>query len=286
MAFSRRPGCLDQNSSDLPAVVPGPLGIHFGESPEALNYLNGAAPGPLGFSCHATQESSESLLGVGRLHFSLSWDNDLLLWDYDPERLLEDPNLNPSFVQAAHEVLSTAVRLGLRAKIHEAFRTPEESDRKHALWKAHKGGRAAPAWRSCHNYGIAMDVWLFDRKGKYIDNHVKGWYSRYKALASAAKFAGFVWGESFGDGDADHFEFHPKWSNGASGSFLLQVKEWAQKAALLRPNASTLPNNTIGPVPEPDQASWMPYFWWAAGIEGFPPPPDFLAKNQPPTQLG
>jgi hypothetical protein len=256
--------------------------VNDAASPEAPSDLLGDSPGPLGCNDYAAAEANDSLLGVGRLHLTLSLDKDLLVWDYDPDRLLDDPNLSPSFAEAAHQALAGAVRFGLRPKVHEAYRTPEESDRKHKRWKEGKGGRAAPAWRSCHNYGLAMDVWLYDRKGKYIDNHVKGWYTQYKLLAKAS--SGFVWGEGFGDGDADHFEFHPNWPQGANGDFLLQVKGWAQQAAVAVPGASTLPNNQVGPVPEPSATAWMPFFWWAAGAGGSPPLATFLAGDPPPKQ--
>jgi hypothetical protein len=251
-------------------------------SPDSPPDLLGDTPGPLGCNDYADPDSYDSPLGVGRLHLTLSWDKDLRLWDYDPGRLLNDPNLSPGFVEAAHRILAKAVRKGLRPQVHEAYRTPEESDRKYRLWKQKKGGRAAPAWRSCHNYGLAMDVWLYDRKGKYIDNHVKGWYRLYKLLAEAAD--GFVWGANFGDGDADHFEFHPKWPSGANGDFLLRVKAWAQQAAVSMPGAGVLPDHRVGAVPEPRVTTWMPFFWWAAGVGGPPPTAAFLAKNPPPQQ--
>jgi len=203
-------------------------------------------------------------------------------WDYDPNLLLDSSDLSPGFVEAAHRMLKNAVQRGLRPKVHEAYRSPEESDRKHRLWKEGKGGRASPGWRSCHNYGLAMDVWLYDRHGNYIDNHVKGWYALYKALAKEAN--SFVWGEGFGDGDADHFEFHPNWSQGADGHFLLKVKVWAEQAAVSGPGAGTLPDNQVGPVPEPKANAWMSFFWWAAGAGGSPPTADFLGKNPPPQQ--
>ena len=237
-------------------------------------------PGPLGWNDHASPDSCESLLGIERLHLTVSWDRDLHLWDYDPLLLLDDPKLSPNFVQAAHRALATAVQTGLCAQVHEAYRSPEESERKHKLWKKHKGGRAADAWRSCHNYGLAMDVWLYDRKQSYIDNHVKGWYTQYKHLAKALTAEGFFWGEGFGDGDSDHFEFHPNWKKGADGAFLLQVKNWAEGAALSMPGAASLPNGQAGPPREPSPDAWMPFYWWAAGAGGSAP----AGFKAPPTQ--
>ena len=111
-------------------------------------------------------------------------------------------------------------------------------------------------------------MWLYDRNQNYSDNHVKGWYTLYKQLAAACKSEGFFWGEAFGDGDSDHFEFHPNWKQGANGSYLLEVKEWAEQAALSAPGLAALPNGQAGPVQEPSSSVWMPFFWWAAGAGG------------------
>ena len=97
-------------------------------------------------------------------------------------RLDADERLCPEFVEKPHLALQRAVSYGLRPEVHEAYRSPEESDKKHAKWKKKKGGRAAPAWHSVHSYGLAMDVWLFDRKKHYISNKTKGWYPLYKLL--------------------------------------------------------------------------------------------------------
>jgi len=261
-------------------LTPGSLGINDAASPDKIGSLLGDTPGPLGCNDHATPDLFDGILGDWRLHSSLTLDD--VTWDYDPDSLLEDPGLNPDFVQAAKKALLSAVHLGLHPRVHEAYRTPEESARKHKRWKQHKGGKAGDAWKSCHNYGLAMDVYLYDRKQRYIDNHVKGWYKQYKQLASAAIAEGFVWGESFDD--SDHFEFHPKWDDGANGSFLLEVKVWAEQAAMTLPDAPSLPKNQFGPPPEPGPSLWMPIFWWAAGACGSPPPGEFLSKNSPPGQ--
>jgi len=282
MAHSRKKFGLDPFG--LCPFTPGPLGVNDAASPGKPADLWGDTPGPLGCNDYAAPESYESVLGVGKLHLTLSPDKDLIFWDYDPKNLLAGPELNPDFAEAAHDSLAAAVRAGLRPRVHEAYRTPEESDRKHKLWLAKKGGRAAAAWRSCHNYGLAMDVWLYDRRERYIDNHVKGWYAEYKKLAKISQGKGFFWGEGFGDGDSDHFEFHPGWKKGADGTFLLKVKQWAEQAALSLPGASTLPNGASGPVPVPAPDVWMPFFWWAAGAGGSSPPATFVSKSAAPVQ--
>lgn len=174
-------------------------------------------------------------------------------WNYDPQKHLDDPGVNPLFAKAAKSVLDAAEAAGLRPRVHEAYRSSERSDVLYKKWQAGKGSRAAPGWASCHNYGLAMDVYLYDATGKYIDNHVKGWYKEYKKLAKYARANGFVWGESFGDGDADHFEFHPNWPGGAGGDFLTRTRDWALELA------------------EGGAGSWLDFFWWAAGAGGAAP---------------
>lgn len=203
---------------------------------------------------------------------TFSWDRDLLLWDYDPNRLLEDEKLNPEFVELAHQALHSAVGLGLRPRVHEAYRSPAESDRKNSRWRSGKGGRAAPGWRSVHNYGLAMDVWLYDQNSRHIEPPAKGWYRQYKLLAKAC--SAFIWGEPFDD--ADHFEYHPKWAKPAGGDLLLQARTWAQKAA--SGGAAAGPSDI-------SETKWLPFFWWVAGARGGDPPPDrYLASNRPPVQ--
>lgn len=282
MANSLKPGPLGRDPFHL-CPYTGPLGINYAASPFAPTSLVGDTPGPVGCSNdYAALEADSSLLGLGSLHVTISLDKDLLLWDYDPDHLLDEPGLNPRFVRAAHQSLASAVRSGLRPKVHEAHRTPEKSGRKNQIWKGGGGHRAGAAWRSCHNYGVAMDVYLYDSKNKKIDYLVKGWHKQYKHLAKSAIAAGFVWGESFKD--ANHFEFHPNWRRGLDGPFLLRVKAWAQQAAISRLGASTLANGEIGPVPSPSlsESEWMPFLWWAAGTGGNPPSAAFLASNHPP----
>jgi hypothetical protein len=133
-----------------------------------------------------------------------------------------------------------------------------------------------------------MDVWLYDAKGRYIDNKVKGWYKLYKHLAQAA--SAFLWGAPFDD--ADHFEYHPNWQKPAKGKHLVTVKEWSLRAAMAQGKKTeydaradaTRRDQAADFIPEQD-INWMPYFWWAAGAhpeEG--PSQAFLAKDKPPIQ--
>ncbi len=206
----------------------------------------------------------------------------------DPGDLLGDPNVNPVMARAALAALDNAVADGLSPRVHEAFRDPARSDSLAARTKA-GGPQAAPGWSSCHNYGLGIDVYLYDAKGRYIDNKVKGWYKLYKRLAKFMIAAGFVWGESFGSGDSDHFEYHPNWSGGAGGALLTKVKAWAIETASPPPAAAPSPAGdpskaagkaapTSAARKDPPLERWLPYFWWAAGAGGTAPPAAQAAK--------
>lgn len=285
------PGSVGRNPFQLSPVTPGSLGCRDAADPEAGLHL-GDTPGSLGRNdCADPDAESPYGLGIGKLHMTLSWDKDLFLWDYDPNHLLEDDRLNPEFVEKAHQALKAAVGMGLRPKVHQAYRSPGESDELHKKYKAGKGGRAAPGWQSVHNYGLAMDVWLYDHKNRYIDNSVKGWYKLYKQLAKAA--SAFLWGEPFDD--SDHFEYHPNWKKPAGGHHLVGVRNWAMKAAVA--NNKLVKYDALAPearaggaqaqydfIPESDML-WLPYFWWAAGAKGADQPPaKYLASNRPPIE--
>lgn len=178
-------------------------------------------------------------------------------WSYDPDDLLDDSHVNAQFKAAAQKALAAAVAGGLRPQIAEVYRTPEESARKSKAYKSGKGGRAAPAWQSCHNYGLGMDVYLYDADGGMIDSDNKkkhpDWYKQVKQFAKTY-MGEFVWGEPIDD--TDHFEYHPNW-NGLAGAELMATRDWAQKVA----DGKT------------DYLEWIDYFWWKAGAGGREPAP-------------
>jgi hypothetical protein len=289
--MSRPAGSIGRDPFRLSPVTPGTLGCLDAADP-AFGLNLGDTPGPLGRNdCADPDARAPYGLGIGKLHMTFSRDKDLLLWDYDPKHLLQDDRLNPEFVEQAHRAMAAAVALGLRPRVHQAYRSPEESDRLSEKHKAHAGGRAAPAWQSVHNYGLAMDVWLYDRKSRYIDTKVRGWYKLYKLLAAAA--SSFLWGASFDD--SDHFEYHPNWERPAKGKHLISVRTWAMKTALAHGKMVKYDALASGPrlgqapaqrdfIPESD-IEWLPYFWWAAGAQSEDAPSDaYLRDNRPPIQ--
>jgi len=286
----RMPGCTGLDSF-IATRTPGPLGCQDAGGLNVFHIL-GDTPGPSGLNDWVGPDADARYgLGIPNLHATISRDQYLLLWDYDPERLLEDERLNPEFVELAHRALSLAVNFGLRPKVHEAYRSPQESDRKYAKWKSGRGGRAAAGWHSAHNYGLAMDVWLYDNRNRHVEPPAKGWYILYKLLAKAC--SRFLWGEPFDD--ADHFEYHPNWPKPAKGKFLDGVRNWAMSAAvangqLVQYDALTPEGSRGGSSAESDfisesEINWLPYFWWAAGVKGGNAPPNnYTASNKPPTQ--
>lgn len=289
--MSRPPISQTRDPFQRPSRTPGSLGCNDAADPNG-NFDLGDTPGSLGRN-DCADPNSESHYGFGLRKLYLHWvQTSGLPWDYDPSNLLEDDGLCPEFVERAHRALKLAVTLyDLRPVVHEAYRSPEESERKNQLYKKHKGGRAAPAWHSAHNYGLAMDVYLYDEKGRYIDNHTKGWYKLYTKLARAC--SDFLWGEPFDD--ADHFEYHPNWPDPVKGTLLMPARDWAMRAAVQ--NGKLTQYDAQAPkVPGRGEAQrdfipisdigWLPYFWWAAGAkQGAEAPPDsYLASNPRPIQ--
>jgi hypothetical protein len=144
--MSNPTGTIGRNPFHLQALSPGTLGCRDAADPSSPGVL-GFTPGTLGRNdCADPDAKSPYGFGIGNLHLTLSLDSSLLFWDYDPRQLLEDERLNPDFVEEAHRALRTAVQMGLRPRVHQAYRSPEESDALYKKYKAHTGARAAPAW--------------------------------------------------------------------------------------------------------------------------------------------
>lgn len=173
-------------------------------------------------------------------------------WDVDPNTLLDDMHVNPQLRSIALAALEKAKADGLRPRVQVAYRTPEESQREYELWQSGQGPRAAPAWQSAHNYGLAMDVYLYDENGGLIDFDNKeahpDWYRQVKNFATKY-MSEFVWGEPIND--TDHFEYHPNWQGLVKGALLLSTRDQAQQMT---------DGNT-------DYSVWIHYFWQIAGAE-------------------
>ena len=114
--------------------------------------------------------------------------------------------------------------------LYEVYRPGRRS---HQLYEDIKkeGTKAQDAWKSPHNYGIAVDIYLHDKNGKLINEkspiygspspknptptYPKSWYQFDSKLAQYMKEEGFEWADKpsvgKGIGDSPHYEYHPSW---------------------------------------------------------------------------
>jgi len=65
------------------------------------------------------------------------------------------PELIEAYVDLAEQLQQTT---GIVYRAYMGYRTPQEQARLYDNYKAGKGGKAAPAWQSAHQWGIAIDV--------------------------------------------------------------------------------------------------------------------------------
>jgi hypothetical protein len=134
---------------------------------------------------------------------------------------LSDKYLNPEMLDALGAALDAARKAGFKPMIGEAYRSPERSDSLYQAYINGKGGRAAPAWGSAHNYGVAVDILLVNSDGKIIPNNNNHDYTRY---AKYMKAEGFTWFTDYGKKGVDdgHFEYHPA-ITGLMGKDMLKI---------------------------------------------------------------
>ena len=65
-------------------------------------------------------------------------------------------------------------KLPYRYVPYMGYRSAGEQDALFKAWQAGKGGRAAPAWESAHNFGLAIDVEpIVDGHGSWEPEHYK-----------------------------------------------------------------------------------------------------------------
>jgi hypothetical protein len=291
MANSRPPFQLSLCTTVSPSPrTPGTLGLKDAGDPNVAARL-GDTPGPCGINDYGVPISPEK-----RLSFHLSPVHLARVWEYDPNLHLIDSRLNSAFLDAAKATLNEAVLIGLFPKVHEAYRSPERADALYQNWIKTGHAKANKAWETCHNYGFAMDVWMYNENARYEDRDSdrKGWAAYYKKFAAIATKNGFLWGEKFQGGDSDHYEYHPKWKHPVKGPFLKRIHEWAIAADAAAhkadpvPNANVKPPAKASPAPKVDGAGasgprWMTYVWWAAGLGGEAPPGDYLKQHPAPS---
>jgi peptidoglycan L-alanyl-D-glutamate endopeptidase CwlK len=103
--------------------------------------------------------------------------------------------------------IPAAKTISLTVKIICGTRDFAEQSRLYAQGRTTPGARVtnAKAGSSFHNYGVAVDIGLFDKQGRYIttDSHYNGFFGR------AGIPAGCVWGGNFKSfKDTPHLEWH------------------------------------------------------------------------------
>lgn len=129
---------------------------------------------------------------------------------FDPRGLLDDARLNPSFASALRKGLDDATKAGLRPEVREAYRTPERSAVLYRDYVNGTGHKAADAWVSLHNYGLAADIRLRGEDGKLLEGG-PALAQASQELRTHLERQGLVWGGT--EGDRPHWEYHPAWSD-------------------------------------------------------------------------
>lgn len=120
--------------------------------------------------------------------------------------------LHPKVQPFARAFVKLAAAGGVTIKITSGTRTYAEQD---ALFK--KGGvTKARGGQSNHNFGIAIDITIFNGKTPVWES------PKYKDLGQLGKSLGFEWGgdwKSFKD--EPHFQLRPPWAKGLSEQQML-----------------------------------------------------------------
>lgn len=103
------------------------------------------------------------------------------------------------FLEDILKLLAACRARGVDYWLTEGFRSYARSHQLRALFLEGKGGKAAPAGQSAHNFGLAVDL------ARDLDVKRKGLQPSWKAEdftvlgEEVAKFPHLVWGKSFGD---------------------------------------------------------------------------------------
>lgn len=118
-----------------------------------------------------------------------------------PAELVKRINLDllyPPFFERLLNVLAACRARGSDYYVTFGFRSWAEQHQLRALYLAGKGGKAAPAGLSAHNYGIAVDL-APDGDLKRPGLQPVWTDAAYVVLGEEVKRVGLVWGASFGD---------------------------------------------------------------------------------------
>lgn len=115
-----------------------------------------------------------------------------------------NPKAAPRFRDFMRKLIPAMAEKGIVAKIISGNRTFAEQDELYAHGRTKPGSIVTKArgGYSNHNFGIAVDIGLFDG-GKYLDDS-----PHYKAAGAIGKSVGLAWGGDWtGIIDEPHFEY-------------------------------------------------------------------------------
>ena len=176
-------------------------------------------------------------------------------WNFDPRNTLANPLVNPELRSHLLDAIKEAMNNEIHVKIAWAYRSPSESAALHAAGEH----AAANAWKSSHNYGMGIDIYVYDNNGKRIDSDTghENWYTYYKNLAKIMKKHGFVWFDDYckkctNKGDAGHFNYQPSWVPG-------KVNWKGERDKAIKESKENGKSGKLKP------ADWLPYMWNNAG---------------------
>jgi peptidoglycan L-alanyl-D-glutamate endopeptidase CwlK len=121
--------------------------------------------------------------------------------------------LHPVVEEKKNELVQKASDLGISIVITEGFRSKEEQDKLYAKGRTEEGNivTQSKGGQSYHNYGLAIDLAIQLKDGKFIWNMEYGGnnnnQSDWMEVVDIAKNLGFEWGGDWqGFKDYPHFQ--------------------------------------------------------------------------------
>ena len=137
----------------------------------------------------------------------------------DPAGLLDDPGMNPTFVERVEATLDQLRAEGWDARIAPSggFRSFAEQQRLYDQGRTTPGSivTGAEPGESWHNYGLATDIVPSNANGQPTWPDQSPFWAR---LGEVAEENGLYWGGNFGD--RPHVELHPGFTAGQAGRLI------------------------------------------------------------------
>ncbi len=131
--------------------------------------------------------------------------------------------LLPEVRPVARALVQKAAVAGITIKIISGLRTYAEQDALYAKGRNPPGGKTftkAKGGYSCHNFGFAFDIGVFDGKD-YLQQSPK-----YMVVGALGEDLGLEWGGNWKTfPDKPHFQLRPAWAKGlASAQMLVELR--------------------------------------------------------------